>query len=71
MPPVATDADGVFLATLNAAKTELAYVINVRNAEGVVMAHVHCGPEVEDSPAVAFIHGQGMVPGEELFFPPA
>jgi hypothetical protein len=67
--PVETDANGVFFASLNAQRTGMDFLVNARDIQGVIMAHIHCGPAGENGPVVAWLFGEGM-DGVELPSPP-
>ena len=55
--PVDTTAAGVAKFTLNAAETEINYLLIVANIEGVTQAHIHCGTPDVAGPVVAFLYG--------------
>jgi len=61
VPPVVTDAWGVFRARLDETGTELEYVLLVGKIRGVTAAHIHCAPFGEVGPIGVTLYEGGPV----------
>lgn len=60
VPAVESDTTGRASFHANRAETEIRFTLRIRNAEGILGeagAHIHCGPEAENGPVVAFLAG--------------
>ncbi len=55
VPSVATNAHGVFIATLSPDGQSLSFVLIVANLENVTMAHIHLGNATTNGPVVVFL----------------
>lgn len=55
VPVVATEASGRARFWLNHEKTELHFLLNVKDIDNVVAAHIHAGTAAENGPVVAFL----------------
>jgi hypothetical protein len=61
VPPVTTNATGAVKVTANAARTELAFELEVRNGTRMLAAagaHLHCAAQGENGPVVLFLAGE-------------
>lgn len=64
VPPVSTSTTGEAKFIVDPSETEIAFELEVEEAVDVLAeagAHIHCAPEGENGPVVAFLAGQ--VPG--------
>lgn len=61
VPPVTTTASGEVHLTVNAARTQIAYTLEVRGGTRMLAAagaHLHCGPQGQNGPVVMFLAGE-------------
>jgi hypothetical protein len=61
VPPVTTNATGAVKVTANAARTELAFELEVRNGTRMLAAagaHFHCAPQGQNGPVIIFMAGE-------------
>jgi hypothetical protein len=60
VPAVESDTTGRATFHADREETEIRFTLRVRNADGILGAagaHIHCGPEAENGPIVAFLAG--------------
>ena len=60
VPSVVTDTTGRVTFKANAVETEIRFKMQIRHADDILAvagAHIHCGAEDENGPAVAFLAG--------------
>lgn len=57
VPPVSTTTDGWFRLEYDATGDRAKFTLGVENSERITQAHLHCAPEGQNGPVVAFLAG--------------
>ena len=60
VPAVETETTGEARFRANKAETQIRFTLKIRDADGILAVaggHLHCGPEGENGPVVAFLAG--------------
>lgn len=60
VPPVTTPATGIATFTVSPDGTSLNYVLSVSDIIGVMGAHLHAGPSIQNGPAIAGLFNPSM-----------
>lgn len=65
VPPVATSASGHAMFTLSKNGKRLSYMLDVKGADNVTMAHIHMAAMGKNGPPVVWLYGSKMHPANK------
>jgi hypothetical protein len=65
VPPVTTEATGTFKLKANNSYSNASFTLRVKDGENITMAHLHCGEDGEEGPAVVTLFESNTASGTD------